>query len=246
MVRRQRRCQRAQHRQNNTADQSMGDSSAISQPLSILSANVGTLRPKDLKVKILNAGAGITPRMVEFDAQFHAAGVHLAGIQESRIQGDGMTSCEHFEVYRGSADAAGCDGCQIWVSKALRAQVTATVPISPRLFTLTASICDRAWHVTTAHAPIEDASHEVKLEFWDSLDTELTRATASTYDNMVLCIDANARVGSHTSTAIGPCCPAMESENGMILRSILEMHGLLALNTFMDGSPTWIGPLGHL
>ena len=142
----------------------MGDSSARSQPLSILSANVGTLRPKDLKVKSLNAGAGITPRMVEFDAQFHAAGVHLAGIQESRIQGDGMTSCEHFEVYRAGADAAGCDGCQIWVSKALRAQVTATVPISPRLFTLTVRICGRAWHVITAHAPIEDAKHEVKLE----------------------------------------------------------------------------------
>ena len=78
-----------------------------------------------------------------------------------------------------------------------------------------------------------------RLEFSDSLDTELTRATASTYDNMVLCIDANARVGSHTSTAIGPCCPAMESENGMIFGSTLETHGLLAVNTFMGGFPTW-------
>ena len=215
--------------------------------LRIVTANVGTLCPRELKIKSITAGSGITTRMVELDAQFHAAGVDIAAVQEARIQGDGIVPCKHFDVYRVGADPLGCDGTQVWLSKELAAEVTATVPISPRLFALSATIRGHLWHIISAHAPIEDADPDLKLQFWDSLDSELTRACKpDTYDRLALCIDANARVGSIQSDSIGPACPSNESENGTVFRTILETHRLRAVNTFIDGSPTWAGSRGHL
>ena len=45
--------------------------------------------------------------------------------------------------------------------------------------------------------------------------------------------------------SIVPVATLQESENGMFLSSVLSSHRLAAVNTFIDGSPTWTDARGH-
>ena len=46
-----------------------------------------------------------------------------------------------------------------------------------------------------------------------------------------------------TALALQP--PCHETENGFSLRSVLSSHSLAAVNTFIDGAPTWTDAFGH-
>ena len=45
--------------------------------------------------------------------------------------------------------------------------------------------------------------------------------------------------------SIGPVAPLQESENKMFLRSVFFSHRLAAVNSFIDGSPTWTDARGY-
>ena len=53
-------------------------------------------------------------------------------------------------------------------------------------------------------------------------------------------IDANGRLGSHTSAAVGSCHAQTQNGNGKALHSLLLEAGLYATNTFTQvGKATW-------
>ena len=81
-----------------------------------------------------------------------------------------------------------------------------------------------------------------KDAFWSQLDLHVSRLSNTT---SLICVDANATVGSVVCDSIGPVAPLQESENGTFLRSLLSSHRLVAFDTFIDGSPTRIDALGH-
>ena len=98
--------------------------------------------------------------------------------------------------------------------------------------------------VLSAHAPVEDSPPQVKEEWCEELQRELAAASASS-KLVVLCIDANGTLGSNLSAAVGSCRPEPETENGSLLRSILEPLGMSAVNTFAGGEYTYVGTHGH-
>ena len=60
-----------------------------------------------------------------------------------------------------------------------------------------------------------------------------------------LLIDANARIGSERSTAVGPLEPDEENDNGVRFRTFMDERRLVAINTFVGPGYTWQGSLGH-
>eukprot|EP00973_Karenia_brevis_P067264 9353432-Karenia_brevis.AAC.1 len=56
----------------------------------------------------------------------------------------------------------------------------------------------------------------------------------------VVMVDANAKVGSAASPAIGPAYDDAETDNGRRMRICLEHLGLAAANTWYNVSWTWI------
>ena len=66
-----------------------------------------------------------------------------------------------------------------------------------------------------------------------------------TRDTCKIRIDADGRVGSVCSAAVGGCEPDAENENGKFLRSCLTIRNLADVNTFHQAGPTWTGSRGH-
>ena len=58
---------------------------------------------------------------------------------------------------------------------------------------------------------------------------------------IVIMLDANARVGSVTSVAIGPSGPEEHNDNGNRLHQHLLGAELFAVNTVSSPGPTWKG-----
>ena len=54
-------------------------------------------------------------------------------------------------------------------------------------------------------------------------------------------IGANARVGNAVGASqfVGPCAPAVESDNGFALRTLATEAKLFLVNTFFDAGVTW-------
>ena len=97
-----------------------------------------------------------------------------------------------------------------------------------------------AKHCTSSlPAPTECADPLDKDAFWSQLDLHLSGLPCG---SQFVCMDANATVGSVVCDSIGPVAPAQKSDNGMSFRSVLSSHHLAAVNTFVDGSPTWTDP----
>ena len=203
--------------------------------VTIATANPGTLRPGELRRRTNSAAQGMTSRTIELDAQFASKNIDIIGVQEARIPGTGVVRCCHYTVYRAPADENGCDGSQIWVRHQLAKFVTASTVKHSRIIRVTITLPRLAMHVISAHSPVEDAPMEAKDDFYNTLDYEIGMLVHQDPDcRVVLCIDANGTVGSIVSAAIGDMRAEPESDNGHRMRSLLETHHMIAVNTFWD------------
>eukprot|EP00438_Fugacium_kawagutii_P011894 Skav219175 [mRNA] locus=scaffold648:409701:433350:- [translate_table: standard] len=102
--------------------------------------------------------------------------------------------------------------------------------------------------LASAHAPHEFADESLRFQFWTELRSRLSTKRALP---VILGIDANSRLGSEPSAAVGPWSPDPESPNGFLFRQFLEDVGLFLPTTFPStrwhsdqGSGTWLSPNG--
>ena len=130
-----------------------GHMTSPAQLLSVATANVCTLRPKQLKQVLgRSIGAGVCTRAAELGEVFSSAGLHIVALQECRTQGDGIVRGSHNTMYKTSADAHELDGTQIWVIHSLVKFVTQSVPVSPRMLRVTLCIDGKTLHIISARA----------------------------------------------------------------------------------------------
>ena len=80
----------------------------------------------------------------------------------------------------------------------------------------------------SAHAPNDLAKEEIKDAFWKGLQAKLARWVAIP---VFLCIDANARLGSTTSSAVGHFSPEEENDNGHRFHALLLENRLFLPST---------------
>ena len=76
--------------------------------LAVATANVCTLRPKQLKQLVGRLiGAGVTTSAAELEEVFFPACIHIVALQECRTQTDGVLRGAHYTMYKTSADHQG-------------------------------------------------------------------------------------------------------------------------------------------
>ena len=212
--------------------------------IQLIQANVCTLHPGELKHAKTKQNCGSTARMVFLDSAFSDEGAHFACIQEARIPGDGVHSCQNFRMYRSSADDNGSYGVQVWVLHKFTRMVTAVNPVSPRLLHVVIQVGPIFLHIISAHAPIEAAADECKEAFWSSLQRVVSTLGPSESNIVMIGIDANARVGELQCDGIGGVAPETENANGARLREFLCETRLVAINTFHNAGTTWTSSHG--
>ena len=167
--------------------------------------------------------------------------VDIVGIQEGRLRSS-LRSGGHYIMYIGDPDAMGSYGCQVWLAKTLLHKLVSARSISPRIMLvhLIALSKNQEVVVLSAHAPIESDLPASKDAFWHLLACTIRDSTLKCpMASIVLCIDANARVGSIASASIGGCQPEDQNDNGDRFKELMESQQLWAVNTFNNAGKTW-------
>ena len=101
--------------------------------------------------------------------------------------------------------------------------------------------------ILSAHAPHAKSPADVRDAWWQHLSRTLA-AVRKPSDSVILCIDANAKVGRPSSDRVGSHDAEIRTPNGLALETILhEANLFLPSTTAVQSGPsfTWTSPLGH-
>ena len=201
---------------------------------SLVPANVLTLHPADEQPDAW-IGCNVSGRALDLQAVMHEWGADIVGIQEARDRHDSQRSGQHFEVFA-TAAAQGHGGGQLWIHKkpgtlANRLRGDKLVP-SLRL------------DILVGHALVQD--EQGKQELWWRKITALVQWRPQPGAELVALLDANGRVGSISSFAVGAVEPHEEDAGGEMLHDFLGKCDLMAANTFDGtGRRTWVPTRGQ-
>lgn len=177
---------------------------------------------------------------------FNSANLDVVGVQEGRTPSDQRKSGVYYEMLI-AGHQRGQYGSQVWVRRSPTTTIVSWRVISTRIVE-TIIIYDeieRLVAFVSAHAPHEFTQESVKEEFWKLLYNSVAALHARGRD-VILLIDANARVGQYTCYAIGPNQAVLENDNGLRFRSCISSLQMRAMNTFNDAGGTWMSNSGTL
>ena len=211
--------------------------------LHFASANVSTLHPRHEEQAFVQQGFATTPRATLLDTLFVEEDLAVICLQEGRLKNQGKLQCYNYVMYIAAATPRGAGGVQVWIARKLAKYVTAVVVETPWLMQVILTIGHISLAVFAAHAPCE--GHANCCVFWDALTCAVMKAAAAKNTFVFIGVDANAHLGSITSTSVGPCQEQVENQNGLRLRMLAEEARLLVTNTFWNAGPTWTGARGH-
>ena len=217
--------------------------------LRLATANVLTLYPNH------EGTSGILGARAEALAeQFAQAQLHIVGLQETRATTSGHRTLNHFHVLSGPATHRGRGGVQLWLRRSFSTP-SGPIDIAPadlRILHATARRLIVRWtHPSlrlifiVAHAPHEDDEDKLQA-FWDATSAAIPTAYHSWHT--ILLADANSRVGSAPSSAIGPHHADFENIKGSYFHGWLANHEMFLPQTFEEchtgEGHTWTHPTG--
>ena len=207
------------------------------------SANVLTLHFAEAKTEV---GLMVTARMAWLQQCFAKHDVHFVGIQEARTPEGVRNMSEYFSVSGGAA--RGMHGCELWVSKESGIKQTEVVASSASSRHLLCAVRSKNLRldILVAHAPYAKFGMEEVEAWWNELGA-VVRARRSPAP-LVCLVDANAKVGSVMSSAVGDRSPEEQNETGQVFHSYLLEHDMCLPSTFGDtpciSEHTWTAPAG--
>ena len=212
------------------------------------SANVQTLLPHQEGCSYFRNSAAMMYSKVEMmEQQFRDRGIGVVGIQEVRARRQERRDGVYYIMLISAADEFGALGVQCWIDRELNLHILQWKAVSSRLlFVVTVTPQGAVAIFLSGHSPTLHAKDDDKLNFWSSLSTvvgELMARFPNAFWSLV--IDANGRVGSVPSTAIGRHEAANEDSNGAYLRQLAEDFNFAVVNTFYEAGPTWRSTRGH-
>ena len=181
-----------------------------------------------------------------FAAGLRRSRVDIAGVQETRLRHDGLSTQGDFWVLSAPASPKGVGGAQVWVRQqaAWDAKAFSVVHKEAQLLVVLGSFQGVRLLMVSGHAPPTDSPEADLQAWWQHLCTVLHRTPASCVP--IIFVDANAtfqRDPTDPSTAMAtPTC-----RNARHLRHFAESRGLgLTPQAFPTGEPlvSWISPSG--
>lgn len=183
--------------------------------LQFATANVLTLFPGQHY-----ASTYISARAEQLDRQFHDLGVHFIGLQETRSRQDGHHRLQHYHVLSAPASQRGVGGVQLWVHNHIsdgHAQLEVDTSHLHILHATTQRLVVRLscqglrLIMLVLHAPV-DTDEKALHQFWHATSMAIPRQYRSW--RLFVLADANSRVGSVCSDAIGDWQPDPENVKG--------------------------------
>ncbi|XP_044573682.1 craniofacial development protein 2-like [Drosophila ananassae] len=190
-------------------------------------------------------------RLAQFEGEMEKMQIAIAGISEMRWRGNGTTttSTGNLVMHSGSNDG-GRNGVGIYVSKQFKQTLISWSPISDRI--ISARFRCNARHITIVqcYAPTEDASDDIKDDFYNALTSSLTRIGRG--DVKILMGDFNAKIGPNNNgleTIMGKHGVGSRSNNGDRLIDLCQTFQLVIGGTVFPHKEvhkyTWTSPNGH-
>ncbi|CAE7721011.1 unnamed protein product, partial [Symbiodinium microadriaticum] len=188
--------------------------------------------------------------------QLTKQGIWLAGFQETRLPESGQLPDGDFYMLNSAATESGSYGCALWIDlskpfafaqgapcRASKENIVVT-SYSPRHIQVQ---IDTPWirlTVLVAHGPSVLRHEDQATEFWRQRQADL--ATRPEGSETILLVDANGRLGSIPTTAVGECAPEQENDAGAIFHCFLLELGCILPSTFpawhVGQSWTWTAP----
>ena len=183
-------------------------------------------------------GKGITARMESLLQAFADEGINVIGVQETRSQINGHTTCQDFHILSAPATAKGVGGIQLWVRKRWKLpqgflhiatsnlRIVATDPQY-----LLVRLCHDGLRLLflVGHAP-NCPTFDEATQFWSKLGKAIPSSMRSW--SLIVLVDANARVGSLPSNVLGPAGAEEENIAGECFHQWLFDNNLLLPQTF--------------
>ncbi|XP_070138866.1 craniofacial development protein 2-like [Drosophila bipectinata] len=176
--------------------------------------------------------------------------IAIAGISEMRWRGNGTTttSSGNLVMHSGTNDG-GRSGVGIYVSKQYKPALISWSPVSDRI--IIARFRCNARHITIVqcYAPTEDASDDIKDDFYNALTSSLTRIERG--DIKILMGDFNVKIGPNKQRIGNNHGPTWcwHSNNGDTLIDLCQTFQLVIGGTVFPHNEihkyTWTSPNGH-
>ena len=214
------------------------DDSAASQQTATLTLRAATANVLTLYSNQAAHGHYISARHEALMHEFHHHGAHLVGVQETRSRLTGHHAAEHYHVIAVPALANGHGGLQLWIAKVIEVGSTQLLVRDSHLRVLQQSVRHLIVRISVdglklvaivGHVPcMPDVS--AAAAWWKQILQGLPPA----YQHWprIMMVDANARVGSLTSAAIGPHQASTENEHGEMMHQWMIDNGMFAPQTF--------------
>ena len=175
--------------------------------------------------------------------QAHERGIHFLGVQEARTPQGSFSSATHFR-YSAGAHAAGHGGVELWVSKLAPFARTTCGKLcflftqshfhvqfaDPSILLVTTENCELELLLGVLHAPHTGHPEASQHEWWTRV-RELLHSYGRSRQ-IVLLMDANAKIGHHVDHSFGGYTIDLENKNGGRLRQLASEFALCAPASF--------------
>ena len=200
--------------------------------LSAATANVLTLYPGGER-----PGAYVSARHEQLMRQCSDQGLHIVGVQETRSRLNGYYEGVHYHVISAPASSAGVGGTQLWISRVFKfglKEFTVSHRWIQVFHSTSQSLCvafGAPWlrlMIVVGHAP--SGGDEPSEAFWRTLTHGIPQSHRLW--PTVYLLDANARVGTIHSEAIGSWGATEEKSNGELFHQWLIDNRLFLPQTF--------------
>ena len=186
--------------------------------------------------------------------QFLNQDLQIIGLQETRSRLEGHTMLAQFHVLSAPATSRGVGGVQLWINKKLRDKNMTVDVASHHLHILHASsrrlvvrlVCNGLRLIfLVLHAPVED-NDTTLTNFWKTTSSTIPQQYRE-WKTFVL-IDANSRLGSVCSEAVGDYQATVENDKGSHFHQWLIERQLFLPQTFLEyhcgEGNTWVHATG--
>jgi len=181
--------------------------------------------------------------------QFHEAGCHVVGLQETRHRHLQDLANPYYHIVGAPATSNGNDGIQLWVSKTLPFYEDGPA-IHPRDIQIVAAdatylivkVVTLVWRCifVTVRAPHSGHGlHECEL-FWHCISTHIRQASRTW--PIIFLGDTNGHIGDTVTDAVGALHGRQENEPGTAFHHWMLEHQLFAPATFPQYQ---VGPLDY-
>ena len=172
---------------------------------------------------------------------FYQQGYNIVGLQETRQRKEGKVEQQDYLVFSAAANAKGQYGIQIWISRTLplgheKAYLEKhhfkIVARSPRSLILRMAAPFIRALIVCAHAPTSQNGEDEISGWW----ANLRKAVPAKYSQwpQILLVDANARLGSQLSDAVGGHQAEEQDHGGQEIQAYLKHFALWIPSTFYE------------